>query len=116
DAVLPGRIAMIAKRSCDRRGNVAVIVAVLLIPLMGVLAICIDGGLMMFNRRHLQSAADASALAAVTDLFTIWNTDYRYEPAGYAVQSAKTTATANGFDGTTGNTVTVNIQKLDGSV
>lgn len=46
------------------RGAVAVIVAILLPALFGVAGLVIDGGELMLSRVRLQTAADASALAA----------------------------------------------------
>jgi Flp pilus assembly protein TadG len=88
----------------------------LLIPLLCVVAIVIDGGSLLSDRRQAQRAADSAALAAATDLFTKWNTNAGTDPDGTASQSAQTTATANGFpnDGTN-STVTVNIPPKTGT-
>lgn len=48
------------------RGAVAVIVAILLPALLGVAGLVIDGGELMLARLRLQTAADASALAATS--------------------------------------------------
>ena len=52
----------------DDSGAVAVIVAVLMVVLLGVAALVIDVGSMYAERRKLQTAADAAALAAVQEL------------------------------------------------
>ncbi len=52
----------------NRRGVVAVKVAFLLVPMMGMLALAIDYGYVLNVRTDLQRAADAAALAAVRDL------------------------------------------------
>jgi hypothetical protein len=93
-----------------RRGNVAILAAVCLVPLMGILALVLDGGMIMDNRRQLQTGADMAALAAVTDMFTNYLTNHGLDPNGTAKQSALSNAQSNGFnnDGTT-NTVTVNV-------
>ncbi|MCP9439022.1 MAG: pilus assembly protein TadG-related protein [Nitrospira sp.] len=49
-------------------GAVAVIVAVMLPVLIGVAGLVIDGGALMLSRLRLQTAADASALAAASAL------------------------------------------------
>ena len=46
-----------------RRAVAAVQVAVMLVVLVGVAALTIDGGHLMFVRGELQNAADAAALA-----------------------------------------------------
>jgi hypothetical protein len=99
-----------------RRGTITLLVAVLLIAIFGVVAIALDGGLLLDNHRHVQSAADAAALAAADDLFTNYNANDGSDPSGTAATSAKSTASANGFsnDGVT-STVTVNIPPTSGS-
>ena len=52
----------------DRRGAIAVLTAVLLVPLIGMLAFSIDVGYLLKKRAELQRSADAAALAAVQDL------------------------------------------------
>ena len=51
-----------------RSGAVAVLTAVLLVPLIGMLAFSIDVGYLLKKRAELQRAADSAALAAVQDL------------------------------------------------
>ena len=94
----------------QRSGSVAPLVAVLMVPLMGILAIALDGSLLMATRRKAQSAANASALAGAVDLFNNYPQNHGYDTGGTAKKSALTTAKANGFnnDGQT-NTVTVNV-------
>ncbi|HZT79695.1 MAG TPA: pilus assembly protein TadG-related protein, partial [Gemmataceae bacterium] len=86
-----------------RRGAVAVLVAVCLTVLMGVVALSIDGGLLLQERRRAQATADAAALAAADDLFKNYNTNLGKDPSGSAAASARTVAKANGYsnDGTT---------------
>jgi hypothetical protein len=45
-------------------------VAICMTALMGVAALALDGGLLMFAQQHAQAAADAAALAAAVDLST----------------------------------------------
>ena len=52
------------------RGQVLVIVALGIIVLLGVAGIAIDVGRLMAERRHLQTAADAGALAACQALLS----------------------------------------------
>jgi Flp pilus assembly protein TadG len=51
-----------------RRGNVLVLLAILLPTLIGIVGLVIDGGLMMDEHRNLQHATDAAATAAAMDL------------------------------------------------
>jgi hypothetical protein len=80
-----------------------------------MLAIVIDGGNLLSDRRWVQRSADSAALAAATGLFTKWNTYAGADTDGKAAKSALTTAAADGFanDGTT-STVTVHIPPTTG--
>jgi Flp pilus assembly protein TadG len=101
------------KRS--RRGNVVVLVAICMVPILGVVAIAVDGGLLLSDRRGAQRAADCAALAAAVDLFANSNTNGGTDPTGSAKQSALTQATANGFKNDGVNcVVTVNIPPQSG--
>lgn len=103
-------------QSEQRRGVIAVVVAISLIAVMGMAALALDGGLLLHNHRNVQSAADAAALAAAIDLFANYNANQGLDPQGKAKASALANAKANGFnnDGVT-NTVTVNIPPQSGS-
>lgn len=57
-----------ATRFGGRGGAIAVQTAVLLIPLMGLIAFAVDYAYLVKRRTELQRAADAAALAAVRDL------------------------------------------------
>jgi len=103
-------------RACSRRRRpavVAALVAVSLVALVGVLAIAVDGGMLLANRRRVQTAADAAALAAAVDLANNYAKNRGTDPSGTAAQSAVTTAAANGFT-TANSTVTVNIPPKSG--
>jgi Flp pilus assembly protein TadG len=99
----------------SRRGTVAVLTAVCLVAIMAVLAIALDGGTLLAERRHAQAGADAAAYAAACDLFDNFWTNNGHDPNGTAAASALSTAKANGFnnDGTT-SVVTVNIPPKSG--
>src|SRR5580704_13248954 len=87
-----------------------------MIAMFSVVAIALDGGLLFENRRRVQSAADAAALAATDDLFSNFGTNSGSDPSGTAKASALATASANGYtnDGTT-SVVTVNIPPTSGN-
>jgi hypothetical protein len=98
-----------------RRGTVAVIVAICLTVLMSVVAFSLDGGLMLEDRRRVQAAADAAALAAANDLFINYPSYAGVDTKGSAAKAAQTLAAANGFkDGDGDDTVVVNIPPLGG--
>jgi Flp pilus assembly protein TadG len=94
----------VLKLRAERRGNVCVLVALLLPLLIGIAAIAIDGGVLMDDRQRAQSAADAAALAAAGQLFLNWQSSQGLDPKGKAVAAAQALATQNGFP-----TVAVNI-------
>jgi hypothetical protein len=63
-----------------------------------VVAIAVDSGALMSDRREVQRAADSAALAAAVDFYTNWKTNHGTDPNKCAYNSAMTTAKANGFD------------------
>jgi len=77
-------------RQPPRRGAVAVFVAVCLTVILAVVAISLDGGILLTERRHAQAVADAVALSAATDLCLGNSTST-------AQRSALSTAAANGY-------------------
>ena len=81
------------RRPASRRGAVAVVAALCLIPLLGVLALVLDGGVMMAERRKAQAAADAASFAGVCAMSKAANGDP--QAASYAAAFAY--AEANGF-------------------
>jgi hypothetical protein len=93
-----------------RRGTVAPLTVLNLMLLVGVVAIAVDGGCLLEERRHVQATADAAALAAATDLYTNWNSNQGMDTGGTAKSSALDIASANGYsnDGVT-SVVTVNL-------
>src|SRR5262249_5369888 len=75
---------------------IAVQVAVTLTALTGAVALVVDGGILLAERRHAQTTADAAALAAATDLYKNYNTKGGID-GGSAATSARTTASSNGY-------------------
>jgi Flp pilus assembly protein TadG len=100
-------------RRPERRGMVTVLLALFLIVCLGIVAIALDGGMMMEDQRTVQAATDAAALAAATDLFVNYNVNQGTDPSGTAQKSALTTAAANGFT-SSNSTITVNIPPKSG--
>jgi hypothetical protein len=71
----------------SERGQSAVMVAVLLVALVGMLALVLDGGNAFFKRREAQNAADAGALAGARE----WcNTQNATSAANRALEYAVT--------------------------
>src|SRR5438067_2306761 len=107
---------MLKRHREPRRGHTLVLVVLCLIRIMGVVAVVVEGGLLLSDYRRVQRAAESAALAAATDLFTNANTHGGTDPQGTAKKSALTTAAANGFaDDGTNSTVTVNIPPKSGT-
>jgi hypothetical protein len=65
--------------------------------LVGMVAIAVDGGALLEDRRHVQATADAAALAAAADLYAHYPANAGADPSGGAAKSALDTAAANGF-------------------
>jgi hypothetical protein len=86
----------------SRRGAIVVLVAVSLAVILGFVAIAIDGGGLLEQRRRAQATADAAALAAAEDLFRNYPQNRGYDLDGTAEAYAYNIAAANGFanDGT----------------
>ncbi len=99
----------------QRRAAVVVLVAVCLTVLLSIVAIAIDGGQLLDERRHAQAVADAAAMSAAIDLYDNYWANSGTDPEGSAAASARATAAANGYanDGTN-SIVTVNIPPQSG--
>src|SRR5262245_57644045 len=106
---------MVLRSSTRRRGISLVLVVVSLVSIVGVLALSLEGGLLLTERRNAQATADSAALAAAADMYYLWYQNGGADPGGTARQAAFTTASYNGYtnDGTL-TTVTVNIPPLTG--
>jgi hypothetical protein len=91
------RPANFTGRSARRRGTVIVLAAVSMTLMLGVLAVALDGGVLLSGRRHAQAAADASALAAADRLFRKYPTEQGLDPSGTARQAALKVARDNGY-------------------
>jgi hypothetical protein len=98
-----------------RRGVSLVLVVISIVSLMGMMAISLEGGLLLTERRNAQATADAAALAAAADMYYLHFVNFGVDTGGTARASAFTAAAANGYtnDGVN-TTVTVNIPPLSG--
>ena len=86
------------QRIRDERGAVGVVVALLMVPLIGLAAIAIDVSAMYAERQQLQTGADAGALAIAQDCGR--------GACGSTGQTAQTFATSNLNKATSTATVT----------
>ena len=102
-------------RACNtrrRRGNVVVAVAGSLVTLLACVSLSVDGGMLQDRRRNVQSAADAAALAAASDLYYNWKFEGGDDRNLTAWTLARETARTNGYEhGVNGNTVDVYIRR-----
>ena len=98
-----------------RRGTVAVMGAVCMVAVVGILALSLDGGNLLSERQRAQATADAAALAAACDLYDNYWSYSGDDVGGSAKASALATAKANGYanDGKLSK-VTVNIPPAAG--
>jgi Flp pilus assembly protein TadG len=104
------------RRSRHRRGIITVLVAVSLIAIFAVVALTVDGGLLVDARRQAKSASDAAARGAaieMLDMETGANTDATLNTVR---ASAREIAASNGYanDGVN-SIVTVNIPPKSGA-
>jgi Flp pilus assembly protein TadG len=75
-------------------GNILLITALSLTFLMGFLGLAVDMGMMRYEKRLQQTAADAAAIAGANDL--------AYEGSGSVTCAAQNTSAADGFTDTSG--------------
>ena len=102
-------------RTPARRGAVVVAVAIGLVAILGVVALSLDGGLLMDKRRQAFCAADAAALAAASDMYMNWWANKGTDPSGSAAAAARAAAEANGYKhGANGCTIEVHIPPRTG--
>src|SRR5262249_51717313 len=103
------------QKKATRSGTVAVHLAVCLVAILSVLAFSLDGGILLAQRRQIQAAADASALAAAADLYYHYFEFNGLDVGGTARKSAKATSAANGYAHNDNDVkVTVNIPPTSG--
>src|SRR4051812_45284725 len=80
-----------------RGGAIAAQAALCGTVFLGLLAISLDGGTLLLERRHTQVTADAAALAAGAMLSQNVSTDQGLDPNGTAAARAQALVVANGF-------------------
>jgi len=97
-------------KSRDERGQALVIMVFALIGLLAFVALAIDGGNTLTERRRAQNAADAGALAGARTLWLQRAAANEFETP--VLQAINTAAEANGLDdsdGSPGNHVNTNV-------
>jgi hypothetical protein len=107
---------MLRKSDAGRRaGMVVVLVAFSIVAILSMLALSLDGGVLVSERRHAQATADAAAMAGAGMLYYDFWANSGHDPAGTAKAAALAAAAQNGYanDGST-TTVTVNIPPQSG--
>jgi len=93
------RQAHFYKLSGAARGQVLVLATMVIVVLVGMIALATDLGILWSERRQMQSATDAAAIAAVSAL----------RSSGSVTSAARNVASLNGFtNGVNNTTVTVN--------
>jgi hypothetical protein len=99
-----------------RQGATTFWLVVSLGVIIAIVALTMDGGRMMDERRRARAAADAAALAAAADLYNNYWTYQGSDTPGTAKQAALTSAATNGYsnDGAA-SVVTVNIPPQSGT-
>src|SRR6266542_1276948 len=80
-----------------RRGISLVLIVVSLVGLLGMLAISLEGGLLLTERRNAQATADAAAMAAASDMYYMHFVNLGTDPGGTAKTAAFYTASQNGY-------------------
>lgn len=88
----------LARSDCSRGGSVTPLAVLCVALLLALVALVVDSGTLIEERRHVQATADAAALAAADDLFANFNTNHGTDPNGTAQASALATAAVNGFN------------------
>src|SRR6478736_4099781 len=84
-------------RRHSRRGAIVVLIAFCLTVILAFVAIAIDGGGLLDDRRQVQATADAAALAAAENLFLNYPKNKGLDTGNNAANAAYAIAAANGF-------------------
>ena len=91
----------------DRRGNIAAMTALLIVPLVGAMGMAVETADWYLNQRALQNAADSAALSAGLNAGTVGGTSCAILPGDFDCE-AKAAAAQYGFtDGSNNVSVTV---------
>jgi Flp pilus assembly protein TadG len=80
-----------------RKGAIVVLVAFCMIVILAFVAIAVDGGVLLEQRRLTQATTDAAAMAAAEDLFRSYPQNKGLDTGGTAQGRALAIAAANGY-------------------
>ena len=100
-----------SRTSENERGQAILIIAVAMVGLLAFLALAIDGGNALTERRRAQNASDAGSLAGTRTLWVQRTQAIDFEPP--VLRAINTAAEANGIedsDGAPGNHVNTNVR------
>jgi len=98
------------ERIRSERGQVILLVALLMVPILGMVGIAMDSGYLFYTRRAMQTAADTAAIAGSLDQVSSTST------LTSVTVAAKADAKTNGFeDGVDDVTVTVHSPPTSGN-
>jgi len=89
----------LAANRLTRRGAVVVLVAISLAVVLAFVAIAIDGGGLLEERRQAQAISDAAAIAAAEDLFRNYPQNKGIDVEETAEERARAIAAQNGYSG-----------------
>ncbi|HEX3314098.1 MAG TPA: pilus assembly protein TadG-related protein [Gemmataceae bacterium] len=105
----------INKRREKREGAIYALLLVSISVIVALLAITLDGGRLLDQRRTVQQAADLAALAAAADLYSHYDVNNGLDPSGTAAAAALGIAQSNGYacDGVA-SSITVNVPPKSG--
>jgi Putative Flp pilus-assembly TadE/G-like len=104
-------MCIVDRTQSTRNGAVTPWVVLSLMVIVGVVAITMDGGRIMEERRHAQATADAAALAGAVQLYNNF-----FQTKSPAANAALSVAAANGYSNDGVNSiVTVNVPPLTGA-
>ncbi|HEY8504561.1 MAG TPA: pilus assembly protein TadG-related protein, partial [Gemmataceae bacterium] len=80
-----------------RQGQVVVLTSVAMTAVLGVVAVSLDGGTLLTQRRQAQLTADAAALSAASDLYYNYWVESGWDTSGTAKAAALKVAADNGY-------------------
>ena len=90
------------KRNSDERGQSMVLVTLTMVGLIAFLALVIDGGIVFAERREMQNAADAAALAGTRQLWSDYEGDRLPDDEKNILKAVHAYAEANGVEDSNG--------------